>query len=218
MTIKLLLVDDQTLVRQGIKSLLALSEKVTVSAEASDGTQVLAQVAAHKPDVILLDISMPKMDGIETLVQLSQAGIATPVIILTTFDDSELVLKGMRAGAKGYLLKDVSLESLISAIEAVHNGQTMVQPAVTERLLKGMTKVNGVSDDFTAPAPLEPLTPKEIEVLRLMASGYSNKEISGALFKSEGTIKNHVSSILTKLGVRDRTRAVLLAIEHSILC
>lgn len=215
MTIKLLLVDDQTLVRQGIKSLLALSDKVTVSAEASDGTQVLAQVAAHHPDVILLDISMPQMDGIETLNQLAKADVSTPVIILTTFDDSALVLKGMQAGAKGYLLKDVSLESLITAIEAVHNGQTMVQPAVTERLIKGIANVHS---GFNAPAQFEPLTPKEIEVLRLMASGLSNKEISGALFKSEGTIKNHVSNILTKLGVRDRTRAVLLAIEQGILC
>ncbi|REL28786.1 DNA-binding response regulator [Thalassotalea euphylliae] len=211
---KLLLVDDQTLVREGIKSLLALSDKVRVVAEACDGTQVLPQMTAHRPDVVLLDISMPKMNGIEALQQLSAHHMTTPVIILTTFDDSELVLKGIQAGAKGYLLKDVSLDSLINAIETVYRGETMVQPALTERLLQGVSKVQS---DFAAPAEVEALTPKEIEVLRLMASGYSNKEISSALFKSEGTIKNHVSNLLAKLGVRDRTRAVLLAIEKGIL-
>ena len=214
MAIKLLLVDDQTLVREGIKSLLGLSDKVRVVAEASDGTQVLPQISAHNPDVILLDISMPKMNGIEALQLLSERQITTPVIILTTFDDSELVLKGIQAGAKGYLLKDVSLDSLINAIETVYRGETMVQPALTERLLQG---VSTVKSDFAAPAEIEALTPREIEVLRLMASGYSNKEISNALFKSEGTIKNHVSNLLAKLGVRDRTRAVLLAIEKGIL-
>ena len=214
MTIKILLVDDQSLVRAGIKSLLGLSEKVSVVAEASDGSEVLAKVAATEPDVILLDLSMPVMDGIATLAALNQANIATPVVILTTFDDHELVLRGLKAGAKGYLLKDVSLDSLIQAIETVHNGETLVQPALTERLLQGLSTI---APEFELPAAIEALTTKETEVLRLMASGYSNKEISTALFKSEGTVKNHVSSILTKLGVRDRTRAVLLAIEKGLL-
>ena len=214
MTIKILLVDDQSLVRAGIKSLLGLSEKVSVVAEASDGSEVLAKVEATEPDVILLDLSMPVMDGIATLAALNQANIVTPVVILTTFDDHELVLRGLKAGAKGYLLKDVSLDSLIQAIETVHNGETLVQPALTERLLQGLSTI---APEFELPAAIEALTTKETEVLRLMASGYSNKEISTALFKSEGTVKNHVSSILTKLGVRDRTRAVLLAIEKGLL-
>ena len=214
MTIKILLVDDQSLVRAGIKSLLGLSEKVSVVAEASDGSEVLAKVATTEPDVILLDLSMPVMDGIATLAALNQANISTPVVILTTFDDHELVLRGLKAGAKGYLLKDVSLDSLIQAIETVHNGETIVQPALTERLLQGLSTI---APEFELPAAIEALTTKETEVLRLMASGYSNKEISTALFKSEGTVKNHVSSILTKLGVRDRTRAVLLAIEKGLL-
>ncbi|MBO9491648.1 response regulator transcription factor [Endozoicomonas sp. G2_1] len=214
MTIKILLVDDQNLVRAGIKSLLGLSEKVSVVAEASDGSEVLAKVEATEPDVILLDLSMPVMDGIATLAALNQANIATPVVILTTFDDHELVLRGLKAGAKGYLLKDVSLDSLIQAIETVDNGETLVQPALTERLLQGLSTI---APEFELPAAIEALTTKETEVLRLMASGYSNKEISTALFKSEGTVKNHVSSILTKLGVRDRTRAVLLAIEKGLL-
>lgn len=214
MTIKLLVVDDQTLVRKGICSLLELSDKVSVVAEGSDGEQAVSLAALHKPDVILMDIRMPKMNGIDAIAALKRAEIDIPVIILTTFDDHELVLKGVQSGAKGYLLKDVSLENLVSAIESVHNGGTIVQPAITETLLRGL---DGQSSEFDSlPSPQE-LTKKETEVLRFVAGGYSNKEISIALSKSEGTIKNHVSNVLSKLGVRDRTRAVLRAIEIGII-
>ncbi len=214
MTIKILLVDDQMLIREGIKSLLNLSEKVTVVGEASDGSKALSAIETVKPDVILLDLSMPVMDGIATLKELQKNNISIPVLILTTFDDHEFILKGIQAGAKGYLLKDVSLDTLIDAIETVHNGQRMIQPALTERLLQGLTNIKS---SFVAPEIIEPLSPKELEVLGLMASGCSNKEISEALHKSEGTIKNHVSNLLSKLGARDRTRAVLTAIEKGIL-
>jgi DNA-binding NarL/FixJ family response regulator len=214
MTIKVLLVDDQMLVREGIKSLLGLSDEVQVVGEATDGSEVIAQISQTQPDVILLDLSMPNVDGIETLKLLQSNSIATPAIILTTFDDHELVLRGLEAGAKGYLLKDVSLETLIEGIGKVHNGGRLVQPVITERLFKGFEKVKS---EFTLPENIEPLSKKEKEVLGLMASGYSNKEISLALHKSEGTIKNHVSNLLAKLGVRDRTRAVLLAIEKDLL-
>lgn len=214
MAINVLLVDDQMLVREGIKSLLSLSDKVKVVGEASDGTEVLDKVHALKPDIILLDLSMPKMDGIATLNHLNENNVNVPAMILTTFDDHELVLKGIQSGAKGFLLKDVSLDSLIEAIETIYRGETLVQPALTERLLQGL---KSVKNEFSAPEHLDDLTPKEVEVLRLMASGYSNKEISAALYKSEGTIKNHVSSVLAKFGVRDRTRAVLLAIEKGVL-
>ncbi|MCO7224090.1 response regulator transcription factor [Pleionea sp. CnH1-48] len=214
MTIKVLLVDDQMLVREGIKSLLQLSEKVQVIGEAQDGQQALQKINELTPDVILLDLSMPKMDGIETLEQLQKECSQIPAIILTTFDDHDLVLKGIQACAKGYLLKDVSLDTLIDAIETVNQGDTLVQPALTERLMQGL---QNVQTDYTLPENIEDLTPKESEILRLMASGYSNKEISSALCKSEGTIKNHVSNILSKLGVRDRTRAVLTAIEKGLL-
>jgi len=214
MTIKLLVVDDQTLVRKGICSLLELSDKVSVVAEGSDGEQAVSLAALHKPDVILMDIRMPKMNGIDAIAALKRAEIDIPVIILTTFDDHELVLKGVQSGAKGYLLKDVSLENLVSAIESVHNGGTIVQPAITDTLLRGL---DGQSSEFDSlPSPQE-LTKKETEVLRFVAGGYSNKEISIALSKSEGTIKNHVSNVLSKLGVRDRTRAVLRAIEIGII-
>lgn len=220
MTIKVLLVDDQMLVREGIKSLLGLSETVSVVAEASDGSEVINQLQQHNIDIVLLDLSMPKVDGIETLKLLRSNSITTPVIILTTFDDHQLVLEGLAAGAKGYLLKDVSLETLCASIKSVFDGNTLVQPAITERLVAGVKANQGaqaLKPSYAFKANQVELSKKELEVLRLMASGYSNKEISDALYKSEGTIKNHVSNILSKLGVRDRTRAVLSAIESGIM-
>lgn len=214
MPIRLLVIEDQTLVRQGICGLLGLSDRVCVVGEGEDGDQAVELVRRHRPDVILMDMRMPRMDGAEATAQLVEAGLDVPVIILTTFDDHEQVLDGVRAGAKGYLMKDVSLDHLIEAIESVVAGETMIEPAITEALLKGLSGENRAS---TAPAAAEALTPKETEVLRLMAGGYSNREISLALHKSEGTIKNHVSNVLAKLGVRDRTRAVLKAIELGVL-
>ncbi len=214
MPIKVLLVDDQMLVREGIKSLLNLSNKVEVVGEAQDGSQVMALINECSPQVILLDLSMPVMDGIATLKMLNDNSIDLPVIILTTFDDHEFILKGIQQGAKGYLLKDVSLETLIEAIETVFQGGKLVQPALTERLLQGL---QGIKNEFESPKIIESLSEKETEVLRLMASGCSNKEIANGLHKSEGTIKNHVSNVLAKLGVRDRTRAVLLAIEKGLI-
>ena len=149
---------------------------------------------------------MPKLDGLGVLRALSSE--APPTLILTTFDDDELVLEGLRLGAKGYLLKDVSLTQLLDAVETLALGETLVQPAVTERLLRGLQKTTYPSLETP-----ETLTKRELEVTRLMAGGYSNKEIAGALGMSEGTVKNHVSSVLSKLGVRDRTRAVLRALE-----
>jgi DNA-binding NarL/FixJ family response regulator len=214
MAVRVALIDDQTLVRQGIRGLLELAGDVEVVAEADDGDQAVALVERHTPDVVLMDMRMPRMNGAEATAALREAGFDTPVIILTTFDDHEQVLAGIKAGAKGYLLKDVSLENLIRAIVSVAAGETMIQPAITEALLRGLTRLPGEFD--SSPIP-EPLTPRETEVIRLMAGGYSNREISQALNKSEGTIKNHVSSILQKLGVRDRTRAVLKAIETGML-
>lgn len=214
MSINVLLVDDQTLVRHGIQSLLSLSDKVKVVGQAADGSEVLAAVAQYQPDVILLDIRMPKQDGIATLAELKVNNIKTPVIILTTFDDHEVVLQGLKEGAKGYLLKDVSLDCLVDAIEQVHQGQTLIKPAITDTVLQGLATLKS---DFDANDKPEALSAKETEVLRLMAGGYSNKEISAAMFKSEGTIKNQVSTILAKLGVRDRTRAVLKAIELGVI-
>ena len=214
MTIKVALVDDQTLVREGIKSLLRLSDRVEVIAEGSDGTDASKIANEFGPHLFLMDIRMPRMNGIEAIRDLKAQGHEIPTIILTTFDDHQLVLEGIQAGAKGYLLKDVSLENLIGAVESVYRGETMMQPAITETLLRGLQ--NQAQEFESLPEPQE-LTARETEVLRLIAGGYSNKEISSALSKSEGTIKNHVSNILSKLGVRDRTRAVLRALEIGLI-
>ena len=208
--IRVVLVDDQTLVRQGIRSLLELAGDITIVGEAGDGDEALAAIAREKPDVVLLDVRMPRKNGLDVLRELQSQGTVPPVILLTTFDDDEALLGGVRAGAKGYLLKDVSLEQLTDAIRAVAAGGTVIRPAVTERVLRGLEHM---PRDFDALSPPDPLTKREIEILRLMAGGYSNREIAEALGTAEGTVKNHASSILSKLGVRDRTRAVLKAIE-----
>jgi DNA-binding NarL/FixJ family response regulator len=212
--IRVCLVDDQTLVRQGIRSLLELSDKIRVVAEASDGRQALDKIAEVRPDVVLLDMRMPVMTGIETLQQLSQRGAMPATIILTTFDDDQLVLQGIKLGARGYLLKDVSLEQLVDAVQTVAAGGSLVQPVVTQRLLSGLERMQ---NDFTSLDRPDPLTDRETEILRLMAGGYSNKEIANSLGVAEGTVKNHVSNILSKLGVRDRTRAVLKAFELKLV-
>ena len=214
MKTRLILVEDQMLVREGIKSLLGLDDSVEVVSEYENGQQLIDSENALNCDVILMDIRMPKLSGIDTLLALRDKGIKTPVLMLTTFDDHELVNGAMRAGAKGYLLKDVSLETLVDTITQIKNGKTLIQPAVTEKVLQGLKGLNVVFESFENP---EPLTEKEVEILRLIAAGYSNKEIADAMFKSTGTIKNQVSSVMAKLGVRDRTRAVLKALEQGIL-
>lgn len=208
--IKVMLVDDQNLVRKGVRSLLELSEEIEVVAEASDGKEAIRTIPEIRPDVVLLDMRMPEMSGLEVLLALSEAGTLPPTIILTTFDDDEIVLAGIKAGARGYLLKDVSLAELVNAIKTVAQGRSMVKPAVTQRLLKGL---ENLKTDFSSLDRPDPLTDRETEILRLMAGGYSNKEIANSLGVAEGTIKNHVSNILSKMGVRDRTRAVLKAFE-----
>ncbi|WP_370137146.1 response regulator [Alteromonas sp.] len=214
MKTRLILVEDQMLVREGIKSLLGLDDSVEVVGEYENGQQLIDSENGTNCDVILMDIRMPKLSGIDTLLALRDKGIKTPVLMLTTFDDHELVNGAMRAGAKGYLLKDVSLETLVDTITQIKNGKTMIQPAVTEKVLQGLKGLNVEFESFENP---EPLTEKEVEILRLIAAGYSNKEIADAMFKSTGTIKNQVSSVMAKLGVRDRTRAVLKALEQGVI-
>ena len=214
MTISVCLVDDQTLVRQGIRSLLELSDDIRVAAEAADGAQAMEVIPQAKPDVVLLDMRMPGVSGLDVLNALAQKNALPPTIILTTFDDDQLVLAGLKAGARGYMLKDVSLEQLVEAVKTVAAGGSLVAPVVTQRLLTGLERMQ---NDFTSLDQPDPLTERETEILRLMASGYSNKEIANSLNVAEGTVKNHVSNILSKLGVRDRTRAVLKAFELGIV-
>ena len=212
--IRVLLVDDQNLVRQGVRALLSLADGIEVIGEASDGRQALEVIPQLNPDVVLMDMRMPVMSGLEALQALSRTQGLPPTIILTTFDDDQLVLAGIKAGAKGYLLKDVSLEVLVGAIQTVAAGGSLVQPAVTQRLLSGLEHMR---NDFVSLDKPDPLTERETEILRLMAGGFSNKEIANSLGVAEGTIKNHVSNILSKLGVRDRTRAVLKAFELQLV-
>jgi DNA-binding NarL/FixJ family response regulator len=210
--IRVLIADDQMLVRQGIRTLLEMDREISVVGEAADGAEAIEQVLAASIDVLLLDIRMPGEDGIAVLRNLSARNALPPTLILTTFDDSDVVLDGIRAGARGFLLKDVSYQQLLAAIRAVAGGATVFQPAVTERLLRAGTALH-----VDMEAPREQLTVREAEVVRLMAGGYSNREIAEALGTAEGTVKNHVSSILAKFGVRDRTRAVLKALETGVL-
>ncbi len=208
--IRVALVDDQTLVRKGIRGLLETTEDIRVVAEASDGEEAVRVILQATPDLVLLDVRMPKRNGVEVLKDPRLAGCLPPTILLTTFDDDAVMLEGIRAGSRGFLLKDVSLERLTASIRAVARGESLMLPAVTERVLKGLEHIRRDFDSLELP---DPLTRRETEVLRLMAGGYSNREIARALDTSEGTIKNHSSSILSKLGVRDRTRAVLRALE-----
>lgn len=208
--IRVCLVEDQTLVREGIKSLLALVDDVEVVGEAADGEEALRTIPESSPDVVLLDIRMPRLDGLEVLRRLGENRALPPTLILTTFDEDDLVIKGLRAGAKGFLLKDVSLDQLTLAIRTLAAGKTLIKPAVTERILKGLAASprQAAARDLT-----DALTDRESEILRLMAGGFSNREIAEALHIAEGTVKNHISSILAKMGVRDRTRAVLKGLE-----
>jgi DNA-binding NarL/FixJ family response regulator len=212
--IRVCIVDDQTLVRQGIRSLLGLVPDVEVVGEAADGAEALALLERVTPDVVLLDVRMPVLDGIGVLEALAKRESAPPCLILTTFDDDELVLRGIARGARGYLLKDVTLEQLTNAIKSVADGGSVINPAVTERVLRGIERFGAGFDALPVP---DGLTKREVEILRMMANGYSNREIGKACFVAEGTVKNHISSILSKLGVRDRTRAVLRALHLGLI-
>ncbi len=208
--IRILLADDQTLMRAGLRGLLELTPDLRVVAEAADGREAIEAARCERPDVLLLDVRMPRVSGLDVLRELGRTNELPPTLLLTTFDDDEALFAGLRSGAKGFLLKDVSFERLTEAIRAIARGETLIRPAVTERVV---SLIEGAARTFESLESADPLTPREIDVLRLMAGGYSNREIASALGTSEGTVKNQVSSILSKLGVRDRTRAVLRGIE-----
>ena len=211
---RVVVVDDQALVRQGIGTLLELAG-VEVVGEAADGAEALEVIERCDPEVVLLDLRMPGRDGIWALQQLRDREVDVPVLVLTTFDDDALVLEALHAGARRYLLKDVTLERLTRAVEVLADGGTLIAPTITERLLR---TIRSTPPPLGSPeAPLESLTERELEVLRLMAEGYGNREIAETLFLAEGTVKNRVSVILVKLGARDRTKAVLRALHEGIL-
>jgi DNA-binding NarL/FixJ family response regulator len=211
-TIKILLVEDQQLVLEGLKGLLALQADLRVVGEAHDGAEALEWLTAARPedmpDVILSDMRMPRLDGLGLIRALAARALRLPVILLTTFDDAAAFDEAARAGAKGFLLKAISPETLAQALRDVHAGGTALRPSLTTRM-----EARGNERAFTAADHPDPLSPKELQVLRLVASGRSNTEIAALLGNSEGVIKNHCSAIFSKMGVRDRTQAVLRAID-----
>ncbi len=208
--IRILLADDQTLVRQGIRQLLEVSGDLRVTREAADGDAALQALSTETFDLALLDVRMPKLTGVQVVQRFRKAGGHVPVILLTTFDDDRVLQEGMKAGISGYLLKDVSRDKLEQAVRTVAAGGKLIRPAVTERAVRELTER---PPSFPAASLPDPLTPREVEILRLMAAGLSNGEIASRLGTAEGTVKNHSSHIFSKLGVRDRTRAVLKALE-----
>ena len=209
--IRLVLVDDQMLVRSGIRQLLATVEGIAIVGEAVNAEEAVRVIGAATPDIVLLDVRMPGGSGIEVLKRLSRAAQLPPTILLTTFDDDIALIEGIRYGAQGFLLKDISLDLLVEGITRVADGGTLIRPSVTERVANGVRELAPQFDSLDRP---DRLTTREIEVLRLVAGGLSNREIAEASGTSEGTVKNQVSSILSKLGVRDRVRAVLRGIEQ----
>lgn len=211
---RVIVVDDQALVREGLRALLQVAG-IDVVAEADDGRAALAAIDEHPADVVLMDLRMPRFDGIWALEQLQAQDSQVPILVLTTFDDDELVLRALRAGARGYLLKDVTVDRLARAVRALETGGTLISPSITERLLRAIR--SGPVARTEGAAPLQTLTARETDVLRMVAEGYSTRDIAGLLHLAEGTVKNHISTILQKLGARDRTSAVLRALREGIL-
>ena len=212
--IRVFLADDQTLVREGIRALLALDPQIVIAGEAEDGEAAIRLIPQAGADVVLMDVRMPKKTGVQVIQTLQPLGTLPPTIILTTFDDDGVVLEGVKAGAKGFMLKDISFEELTAAIRTVAAGGNLIQLAAAERIVRGLAQNAQSIPGAELP---EPLTERELEILRLLAGGFSNRELADALHLAEGTVKNHLSSILAKLGVRDRTRAVLKALERGLI-
>ena len=210
--IRILLVDDQHIIRQGLRSMLESNPDMEVIGEAENGQRAIEQIPTLQPDIVLMDIRMPVMDGVAATQAIAQQYPQTRVLVLTTFDDDEYVAQSMRLGAKGYLLKDTEPEELALAIRAVHKGHTQLGPGLFE---KAIAPVSTPTQQSIEPPPeFAQLTHREREVLRLIASGANNREIAQALYLSENTVKNYVTSILSHLNLRDRTQAALLA--HSM--
>lgn len=208
--IRVLLVDDQRLFREGLRTLLSVEDHVEVVAEAADGAEALDEVFEHDPDVVLMDLRMPVMDGVEAIRRLTETGARARVVALTTFDDDESVLDALRAGAVGYLLKDVPPAQLLEAIRAAAAGQSFLQPSVAARVVAELQRLPSRTSRGNR-ALAEPLSERELEVLAELARGLTNREIAERLHLAEGTVKNHVTQILAKLEVADRTRAALKA-------
>jgi DNA-binding NarL/FixJ family response regulator len=212
--IRIVLVDDHALIREGIRSLLEFTPDLRVVGEASDGEDAVKRVQELSPDIVLMDVRMPRMNGLEALREMRRLNPERRVVLLTTFDEDSAVVEALRAGVKGFLLKDVTRDQLADAIRRVAQGETLLPPGVAERVQRGFSEL---PQEFPHTPLPEGLTRRELEVMRLIARGLSNREIAAVLGTAEGTVKNQTSNILAKLGVRDRTRAVLRAMELGCL-
>ena len=215
--IRVLVVDDQTLVRAGFRMIVDAEDDMQVVAEANDGIEAVEAARRVRPHVVLMDIRMPRMDGIEAtrrLAGLGDAAAASRVVILTTYDLDEYVYDALAAGASGFLLKDVPPEDLVKAVRVVARGEALLAPSVTRRLIEQFVETRPLSADA---GDLKHLTDREVEVLRLIAQGLSNSEIAGTLYLGESTVKTHVGHILDKLGLRDRVQAVILAYNTGLV-
>jgi DNA-binding NarL/FixJ family response regulator len=211
--IRILLVDDQSLFREGLRTLLSLQADFAMVGEAGNGDEAVRLAERLAPNVVLMDMHMPVLDGVAATRRLREIAPAIRVIALTTFDDDEYVFEALRAGAVGYLLKDTASDKLFEAIRAAARGESFLQPSIAAKVVAEFSRMAAPK-----PAPLvEPLSDREIEIVKMLAAGASNKEIGTALFITEGTVKNHVTSIFGKLGVRDRTQAALKAKEMGLL-
>jgi DNA-binding NarL/FixJ family response regulator len=205
--ISILLVDDQQLIRQGLRALLELESDLQIVGEAENGEAAIAQVEKLQPDVVLMDVRMPVMDGVAATQQICQRFPTVNILILTTFDDQSYVATAIQNGAKGYLLKDTPSEEIAAAIRAVDKGYTHLAPGLMEKVISSQQPASAMA----LPTELAELTPREREVLKAIATGANNREIANSLYISEGTVKNHVTNILNRLNLRDRTQAAILA-------
>jgi DNA-binding NarL/FixJ family response regulator len=210
--IRICLADDQALFRSGLRALLCLFDGITVAAEAEEGEAAVAKVLECRPDVLLLDVRMPRLNGIEVLTELARQSALPPTLLLTTFEDDVALIGGIRAGARGFLLKGATPETLIEAIRTVAAGGTFLHAALTPS-----GAIASLQGDWPPLSAVDPLTAREREVLSLMTNGLANTQIAAALRLGEGTVRNHVSSILSKLGVSDRTKAVLVALRQRLV-
>jgi DNA-binding NarL/FixJ family response regulator len=213
--IRVVIADDQALLRGGFRMILESQKDIEVVGEAADGREALEQARALEPDVVLMDIRMPELDGLEATRQLVRADDAPRVLILTTFDLDEYVYEAMKAGASGFLLKEVRPEQLADAVRVVAAGETLVSPAITRRLVEEFVRRRPPGSG--TPTAVSELTERELEVLKLVARGLSNGEIAAELFLSEATVKTHITHVLSKLGLRDRVQAVVLAYESGLV-
>ena len=216
--IKLLIADDHSLIREGITKILSLEPKITVVGEAADGEEAIARVSELHPDIILMDLNMPRLSGIEATKQIINLYPEVKIIALTVHDEDERIFEVIKAGVSGYILKDVDPDSLIQTILSVHAGETVIHPTITSRLLGEFSRLTAVAKAAEErEAITDLLTHREMEILKHIAQGKSNKEIADALYISEKTVKNHISNIFRKIQVEDRTQAALFAVKTKLV-